>query len=163
MKAPTKPKAPPKPTEPKKSHPRQVRVQEWLGYDGKYTLKELLSKLPAGITGDDLTFFVREFNINSGYYNNDDDDDYSDYVYGLECVYSVYEENNNYNTEYKLYKTKLTKYEQKVKDYNAALVEYEKEMKVFNDWSKKEKLKEEAAELVKLKERVAQLEKKISI
>lgn len=159
MKTPIKPKAPSKPTEPKKSHPRSVCVQEWLAYDGKYTLKELLSKLPAGITGDDLTFFVREFNTVSSY----DYDNYSEYVYGLECAYTVYEENSNYNAEYKKYKTKLVKYEQKIKDYNVALAEYEKEIKSFNSWSKKEKLKEEVEELANLKKRVAQLEKKVAV
>lgn len=160
MKTPIKPQAPSKPTEPKKSHPRSVCVQEWLAYDGKYTLKELLSKLPAGITGDDLTFFVREFNTAISSYNNDD---YGEYVYGLECVYTVYEESSNYDVEYKKYKAKLVKYEQKIKDYNIALAEYEKEVKAFNSWSKKEKLKEEVEELEKLKKRVAQLEKKIAV
>jgi hypothetical protein len=157
MKTPIKPKAPAKPTKPNTHHSRQVGINEWLGYEGKYTLEEMLAKLPKGIKSTDLIFTVEYLIVGSDYCGD------HDYEERLNCVFTIQEENKNYAIDVKRHEKALVKHEKQMKEYGDSLVKYEGEMKIYRAWEQEEKAKQDVKELEKLKKKIKELEKKVAV
>jgi hypothetical protein len=157
MKTPIKPRVPSKPSKPKTHHSRQMEIREWLGYEGKYTLEEMLAKLPKGIKSTDLIFTVEHLIVGSDYCGD------HDYEERLNCVFTIQEENKNYAIDVKRHEKALVKHEKQMKEYGDSLVKYEEEMKIYRVWETQDKTRQDVEELKKLKKKVEQLEKKVAV
>lgn len=138
MKAPVKPPQPYIPIEPPTQYDRQNYIL--ISWNETLTMKELVKKLPKGITVNDLKFE----HASSDHYNSES---------FTRIYYVTREPTPNYRSHMATYRREKKNYDKQMKLYDKAMEKYVKDAKVYQEWHDEQ-------EVTQLRKRLAALEKK---